>query len=122
MFLENTTKRNVVMDMMDKVTDLFSSNIYILMFILFLHMFQFKKSYSMLQTEKDLKMRMETLSNEKAERFRKFNHFKDQDQHLCDIMCLTPYYIPSGSTPTLEQLQALENHVASLKIEKVKIK
>ncbi|XP_076104948.1 protein regulator of cytokinesis 1-like isoform X1 [Mytilus galloprovincialis] len=82
--------------------------------------YQFKKSYSMLQTEKDLKMRMETLSNEKAERFRKFNHFKDQDQHLCDIMCLTPYYIPSGSTPTLEQLQALENHVASLKIEKDK--
>lgn len=73
----------------------------------------------MLQTEKELKSRLEVLSKEKAERIRKFKLFKEQDQNLCDIMCLTPYYIPSGTTPSLEQLQSLENHVASLKIEKV---
>lgn len=73
-----------------------------------------------MQTEKELKAKVEALSKEKEERLRKFKNLNDQDQKLCDIMCLTPYYIPTGSTPNLEQLQALENHVASLRLEKDK--
>lgn len=82
--------------------------------------FKNRKGASMLQTEKELRAKVETLSQEKSERLRKFKQLKEQDQNLCDIMCLTPYYIPTGSTPNLEQLQALENHVASLKLEKEK--
>jgi protein regulator of cytokinesis 1 len=71
------------------------------------------KQHGFLQTEKELKAKVEALSKEKEERLRKFKNLNDQDQKLCDIMCLTPYYIPTGSTPNLEQLQALENHVAA---------
>jgi protein regulator of cytokinesis 1 len=73
----------------------------------------------MLQREKDLKAKVESLTQEKQERLKTLKRLKDQDQQLCDTMCLTPYYIPTGATPTTEQLKALEQHVSSLKIEKV---
>ncbi len=44
---------------------------------------------------------------------------KDQDQHLCDVLCTTPYYIPTGSVPSNEQLEELERHIKTLKEEKV---
>ncbi|XP_062612048.1 protein regulator of cytokinesis 1-like isoform X3 [Saccostrea cucullata] len=75
---------------------------------------------SMLQREKDLRAKVESLSQEKQERLKTLKNLKDQDQHLCDAMCLTPYYIPTGSTPSNEQLKALEQHVKSLKAEKEK--
>ena len=73
----------------------------------------------MLQLEKDLRASVDALSKEKQERLKSLKHLKDQDQLLCDAMCLTPYYIPSGSVPTSDQLHALEKHVKSLISEKV---
>ncbi|XP_056006579.1 protein regulator of cytokinesis 1-like isoform X3 [Ostrea edulis] len=75
---------------------------------------------SMLQREKDLRAKAESLTQEKQERLKTLKHLKDQDQYLCDAMCLTPYYIPTGSTPSIEQLKSLEQHVNSLKAEKEK--
>lgn len=75
---------------------------------------------SMLQCEKDLRAKVESLSQEKQDRLNTLKTLKDQDQHLCDAMCLTPYYIPTGSTPSNDQLKALEQHVNSLKAEKEK--
>ncbi|KAJ8317076.1 hypothetical protein KUTeg_004980 [Tegillarca granosa] len=90
----------------------------------FIFSFSFSLRYApkgvlMLQTEKELRAKLDALSKEKHERLRTLKKLKDQDQHLCDVMCLTPYYIPTGTTPTAEQLQALELHVTSLKTEKV---
>ena len=73
----------------------------------------------MLQCEKDLRAKVDSLSGEKQERLKSLKMLKDQDQLLCDAMCLTPYYIPTGSTPSNDQLKALEQHVNSLKTEKV---
>ena len=73
----------------------------------------------MLQCEKDLRAKVDSLSGEKQERLKTLKMLKDQDQLLCDAMCLTPYYIPTGSTPSNDQLKALEQHVNSLKTEKV---
>nr|XP_022335550.1 protein regulator of cytokinesis 1-like isoform X2 [Crassostrea virginica] len=75
---------------------------------------------SMLQCEKDLRAKVDSLSGEKQERLKTLKMLKDQDQLLCDAMCLTPYYIPTGSTPSNDQLKALEQHVNSLKTEKEK--
>ena len=44
---------------------------------------------------------------------------KEEDQVLCDRMCRTPYYIPSGSTPTGPQLEELRKHVEQLNVELV---
>ncbi|XP_069139806.1 protein regulator of cytokinesis 1-like isoform X3 [Argopecten irradians] len=79
-----------------------------------------KAGLSMLQLEKDLKLRCETLATEKRERLEMLQTLKEEDQKLCDLMCLTPYYIPTGTTPSSEQLEALKKHVNSLKTEKAK--
>ena len=44
---------------------------------------------------------------------------KQDDQALCDAMCMTPYYIPSGTIPSGEQLEQLKLHVEKLGLEKV---
>ncbi|OWF50790.1 Protein regulator of cytokinesis 1 [Mizuhopecten yessoensis] len=82
--------------------------------------YKVKVDLSMLQLEKDLKLKCETLALEKRERMKALQTLKEEDQKLCDLMCLTPYYIPTGTTPSAEQLEALEKHVNSLKTEKVK--
>ncbi|KAL3864027.1 hypothetical protein ACJMK2_005739 [Sinanodonta woodiana] len=82
--------------------------------------FELKKSSAILQQEKDLRAKLDSLKKEKQERLRTLKKLKDQDQVLCDVMSMTPYYIPTGCTPTSEQLQALEKHVNSLTAEKEK--
>ncbi|KAK3094373.1 hypothetical protein FSP39_000913 [Pinctada imbricata] len=79
-----------------------------------------KKHLTMLQLEKDLRAKVDALSKEKHDRLKSLNHLKEQDQKLCDVMCCTPYYIPSGSIPSSDQLHALEKHVKSLVTEKNK--
>lgn len=69
--------------------------------------------------EKDLRTHVNTYETEKHERLKQLKSLKEQDQHLCDVMCDTPYYIPTGSVPSKEQLKELEGHVATLEKEKV---
>ena len=81
--------------------------------------FQPPAGLSVLRLEKNLTAQLEKLNAEKNERLKKAKNLKDQDQHLCDVLCVTPFYIPSGTVPSLEQLSNLEQHIASLTKEKV---
>jgi protein regulator of cytokinesis 1 len=62
---------------------------------------------------------VDTLRKEKKERMKILAKLKQDDQVLCDAMCMTPYYIPSGSIPSGEQLEQLKQHVEKLALEKV---
>ncbi|GCC33812.1 protein regulator of cytokinesis 1b isoform X2 [Chiloscyllium punctatum] len=73
---------------------------------------------TMLQLEKDLRTRLEVLLKQKKERMLKLKSLKDQDEELCDILCATAYPIDADAVPSLEQLDAFQEHIASLNVEK----
>ena len=75
----------------------------------------------MIELEADLRKRADMLHKEKHGRLKQLKHYHDLDQNLCDIMCTTPYYIPTGMTPSHEQLKSLQAHVEALQEEKVRI-
>lgn len=75
-------------------------------------------SLSILQMEKELRTMVDSLTKEKHSRLKKLKQMKDLDQRLCDALCMTPYYIPTGTTPSNEQLDALKTHITSLEEEK----
>lgn len=78
-----------------------------------------EEGLSILQLEKSLRARFDALNKERHARVRILRTLKEKDQHLCDVLCSTPYYIPSGSVPSKEQLDELEKHVNDLEKEKV---
>ena len=80
---------------------------------------QVSESLSMVQREKELRTKMESLGREKQDRLKRLKVLKDQDQVLCDTLCCTPYYIPSNSVPSRDQLKELESHIKNLEKEKV---
>ncbi|CAG5120269.1 unnamed protein product [Candidula unifasciata] len=75
---------------------------------------------TMVQKEKLLRSKVETMAKEKKDRLAKYSTLHTSDQHLCEVLSTTPYYIPSGTVPTVEQLRELEKHVAHLQAEKDK--
>ena len=74
---------------------------------------------SILQLEKELRTQVDILAKKKHDRMKQLKKLKDTDQHLCDLLCTTPYYIPTGSIPSMEQLKELEQHIQTLSDEKV---
>ncbi|XP_067871675.1 protein regulator of cytokinesis 1b isoform X1 [Heterodontus francisci] len=77
-----------------------------------------EKDCTMLQLEKDLRTRLEVLLKQKKERMLKLKSLKEQDEELCDILCTTAYSIDDDTVPSLEQLDAFREHIASLNVEK----
>ncbi|KAL8613110.1 hypothetical protein ACOMHN_035051 [Nucella lapillus] len=75
---------------------------------------------TMVQKEKELRMRLESLSREKQERVRRLKQLLEQDQALCQALCSTPFYVPSCNVPTRDKLQELETHIKGLQAEKEK--
>ncbi|XP_066502442.1 protein regulator of cytokinesis 1 [Hoplias malabaricus] len=80
--------------------------------------YKLEENLTVLQMEKDLRCRLETLQKEKVERLRELNDLRQQDEELCVTLCATPYYIPSGSMPSHTQLQELREHIKKLSEEK----
>lgn len=74
---------------------------------------------TVLQLEKDLRLSVETLLKEKGERVKEMRSLQQQDGELCEELCATPYYIPTGSLPSRSQLQELRLHIKQLSEEKV---
>ncbi|XP_074643417.1 protein regulator of cytokinesis 1-like [Tubulanus polymorphus] len=79
-----------------------------------------RKDVTLLQLEKDLRSKVEELTKIKNDRLKTLNVLQTAEQKLCDVLCATPYYIPSGSVPTPTQLDELQQHTAMLKAEKEK--
>uniref|UniRef100_A0A0B6ZVL8 Protein regulator of cytokinesis 1 n=1 Tax=Arion vulgaris TaxID=1028688 RepID=A0A0B6ZVL8_9EUPU len=75
---------------------------------------------TMVQKEKLLRSKVESMAKEKKDRLAKYNTLHSSDQHLCEILSVTPFYIPSGTVPSLEQLKELEKHVSQSQTEKDK--
>uniref|UniRef100_A0A6I8Q3X8 Protein regulator of cytokinesis 1, gene 2 n=1 Tax=Xenopus tropicalis TaxID=8364 RepID=A0A6I8Q3X8_XENTR len=66
---------------------------------------------TVLQTERDLRVRLEMLLNEKNDRLEELRLLQQTDIELCTDLCVTPYYIPTGSIPSRQQLEELKEHI-----------
>uniref|UniRef100_A0A8C4RIZ7 Zgc:86764 n=1 Tax=Erpetoichthys calabaricus TaxID=27687 RepID=A0A8C4RIZ7_ERPCA len=77
------------------------------------------KSLTVLQLEKDLRIRVESLMKEKNDRLKELKSLQEEDKSLCIDLCATPYYIPTGSVPTRQQLLELQEHIKNLSVERV---
>lgn len=75
---------------------------------------------SVLQMEKQLRVKVDELEQEKAERLGLKQDLQQEDGDLCVELCVTPYYIPTGSVPSRTQLDELRQHIATLTEEKSK--
>ncbi|XP_075705979.1 protein regulator of cytokinesis 1-like isoform X2 [Rhinoderma darwinii] len=73
--------------------------------------YKFEDNMTILQIERDLRVRLELLTNQKNERLEELKILQQKDQALCSDLCVTPYYIPSGSIPSLIQLEELKEHI-----------
>ncbi|XP_027264046.1 protein regulator of cytokinesis 1 isoform X2 [Cricetulus griseus] len=77
--------------------------------------FQEEKETTVLQLEKDLRTQVELLRKQKKERKQELNLLQEQDQELCEILCMPTYDVDSTSVPTLEELNLFRQHVATLR-------
>lgn len=73
----------------------------------------------MLQLEKDIRTRLEVMLKQKNQRMQDLKGLQDQERDLCDVLCTGAYIIDPACVPTLEQLEAFRQHIASLVAEKV---
>ncbi|KAJ8397110.1 hypothetical protein AAFF_G00009640 [Aldrovandia affinis] len=80
--------------------------------------FELEDDLTVLQMEKNLRLRLESLEVERNERLKELQSLQQEDEDLCEELCTTPYYIPTGSFPSRMQLQELRQHIDSLSEEK----
>lgn len=73
----------------------------------------------MLQQEKDIRTCLEVMLKQKSQRMQTLKTLIEQDQDLCDILCLEPFSISASTVPSLEQLESFRQHIAQLIAEKV---
>ncbi|XP_071425030.1 protein regulator of cytokinesis 1 isoform X2 [Pithys albifrons albifrons] len=76
--------------------------------------FETEEKSTILQMEKNLRMRVEELQKQKQDRKQELKALQEQDQDLCDILCTALFSIDSGAVPSLEDLDCYRRHVASL--------
>ncbi|MEE6460342.1 hypothetical protein FKM82_000927 [Ascaphus truei] len=66
---------------------------------------------TILQIEKDLRLKVQEMEREKAERLVELKLLQREDMELCNDLCVTPYYVPTGSIPSRQQLVELREHI-----------
>ena len=76
---------------------------------------------SKLKLEKKLQAQVDAYTKDKTERLSRAKTLRERDQHLCDVLCATPYYIPSSCVPSEAQLKELEAHISGLQKELVRV-
>ncbi|KAM7048588.1 protein regulator of cytokinesis 1 isoform 5-T5 [Molossus nigricans] len=81
--------------------------------------FQEEGEPTILQLEKDLRTQVELMRKQKKERKRELKLLQEQDQELCEVLCMPHYDIDSDSVPSLEELNQFRQHVATLRETKV---
>ncbi|NXI94959.1 PRC1 regulator, partial [Psophia crepitans] len=80
--------------------------------------FEAEEESTILQTEKNLRTRMEAMLKQKRDRKQELKTLQEQDRDLCDILCTTPFCIDSNAVPSLEDLDRYRRHLASLTAQK----
>ncbi|XP_053650951.1 protein regulator of cytokinesis 1 isoform X2 [Cherax quadricarinatus] len=73
---------------------------------------------TLLELDAMMQERMEKLQQLKDERQETLKHLQEKDEGLCELLCETPYFIPSGLVPSREDLHAMEEHVKTMEKEK----
>ena len=74
---------------------------------------------TLLEQERELRLHVLQLEKTKHDRMKAARKLKRRDQSLCDLLCATPYYIPTGVVPSEDQVKELEEHVNALDTQKV---
>jgi len=75
---------------------------------------------TILQMEKGLRSRAETLSAEKQKRLEQLRQRLETDEKLCASLGTEPFHVPSSCVvPTEQQLADLDEHISELETEKV---
>ncbi|XP_012867319.1 PREDICTED: protein regulator of cytokinesis 1 [Dipodomys ordii] len=77
--------------------------------------FQEEGEVTILQLEKDLRTQVELMRKQKKDRKQELKLLKEQDQELCEILCVPHYDIDSMVVPSIEDLNQLRKHVTSLR-------
>ncbi|KAM4826144.1 protein regulator of cytokinesis 1 isoform 2-T2 [Thomomys bottae] len=77
--------------------------------------FQEEGDVTILQLEKDLRTQVELMRKQKKDRKQELKLLQEQDQELCEILCMSPFDIDSTLVPSLEDLNQLRKHVATLR-------
>uniref|UniRef100_A0A8C5KHL7 Protein regulator of cytokinesis 1 n=1 Tax=Jaculus jaculus TaxID=51337 RepID=A0A8C5KHL7_JACJA len=83
--------------------------------ILVFYLIQEEGESTVLQLEKDLRTQVELMRKQKKERKQELKLLQEQDQELCEILCMPLYNIDNTSVPTLEELNLFRQHVATLR-------
>nr|KAF6278978.1 protein regulator of cytokinesis 1 [Myotis myotis] len=77
--------------------------------------FQEEGEPTILQLEKDLRTQVELMRKQKKERKRELKLLTEQDQELCEVLCMPHYDIDIDSVPSLEELNQFRKHLATLR-------
>uniref|UniRef100_H2YML3 Protein regulator of cytokinesis 1 n=1 Tax=Ciona savignyi TaxID=51511 RepID=H2YML3_CIOSA len=80
--------------------------------------YEMPECLNIMQREKEIRTQANRLNKLKRERMCTLASLQSVEQELCDQLCATPCYIPSGSIPSEEQLEQLVEHIETLKTEK----
>ncbi|NWW50042.1 PRC1 regulator, partial [Pedionomus torquatus] len=80
--------------------------------------FEAEEQGTILQTERDLRARVQVLLKQKADRKQELKTLQEQDQELCNILCAARFPIDSDAVPSLKDLDLYRRHVAALSAEK----
>ena len=90
------------------------------MIMCFVYFAQPPADLTILQLERNLRTMVDKLNMERHDRIKRVKRLKEDDQHYCDILHTTPYYIPTGCIPSEEKIEELANHVENSRREKVR--
>ncbi|XP_076060235.1 protein regulator of cytokinesis 1-like isoform X2 [Oratosquilla oratoria] len=71
-----------------------------------------------LEMDEKLQSVLDDLRTKKEERMAEVAALHEKDQGLCEYLCETPHYIPSGCLPSVEDLQAVKDHILLMEKEK----
>ncbi|KAM5292892.1 protein regulator of cytokinesis 1 isoform 3-T3 [Ctenodactylus gundi] len=77
--------------------------------------FQEEGDTTILQLEKDLRTQVELMRKQKKERKQELKLLQEQDQELCEVLCMPHYDIDSTSVPSLDELNRFRQHLATLR-------
>lgn len=80
---------------------------------------QLPDGLSVLQAEKELKQREESLNQEKQDRMSKLKSLIKSDKKLSENLGTTSYHISHSVVPMLKQLDDFQKHILELEKEKV---
>lgn len=77
--------------------------------------FQEEGETTILQLEKDLRTQVELMRKQKKDRKQELKLLREQDQELCEILCMPLHEVGSASVPSLEELTQFRQRVATLR-------